>query len=156
MEKKHQSGRVRGVSSFFKRKDKMPCETPQPAAVLPAAQKCGQLAPYESSDRKRTIERYVEASRFLEQTVKGQAGRWSAFDFPELKGEPATFNDSQFKESINMALESHKEAVGDETAWEKCKCVVQCVFNGLAPLAKNLLIIAKEGSAVCKLPLYIV
>jgi hypothetical protein len=153
MEKKHQSSRV---SSLFKRKDQMPRETSQAAAVLPATQESDQPLLHESSDRKRTIERYVEASKFLEQTVKGQTGRWKAFDFPELKGEPISPNDSQFKERINIALESRKEAVGDETAWGKCKGVVQCVFNALAPVSKNLLIIAKEGSAVYKSSLYTV
>jgi hypothetical protein len=99
-------------------------------------------------DKQRTGRRYLEAAKLLEGAVKGQEGRWKVFDFPELKGEPDEFNDALFKDKLNMAMESKRNAIKNQTAWEKCKHVVQCSCTALSPFAKNFLIIAKEGSSV--------
>jgi hypothetical protein len=99
-------------------------------------------------DKERTVRRYIEATKLLEGVVKGQEGRWKVFDFPELKGEPDEFNDALFKDKLNLAMEAKRNAIKNQTAWDKCKHIVQCSCTALSPFAKNFLLIAKEGSSV--------
>ena len=101
-------------------------------------------------DRQRTEERYIEAASLLEDALKTRRERGDSelFDFPELIGEPGGFNDAKFRDKINLALESRKDTVKDQTNWSKCKNTVQCIFQALSPFAKNFLIIAKDGQSV--------
>ena len=55
------------------------------------------------------------------------------------------FDDSRFREKINIVLEAHKIAE-NQTGWGKCKEIVQCVFTAFSPFAKNFLDVAKDGS----------
>jgi hypothetical protein len=101
-----------------------------------------------SKDRQRTVRRYIEATKLFDDVVKKQKGRWKVFDFPELSGEPDGVNDTVFKDKLNLAMEAKRNAISDQTAWEKCKHTVQCCFTALSPFAKNFLLIAKDGSSV--------
>lgn len=100
----------------------------------------------ELGDAERTRKRYVEAAKLLEEAVKGS--QWGFFGFPELKGEPEEFNDSEFRMKINFALESRKSAVNDKTAWSKCKHTMERLCKSFSPFAKNFLSVAKDASAV--------
>jgi hypothetical protein len=98
-------------------------------------------------DRERTIERYREATKLLQEAVKGHEKR-ETFDFPELRGEPEDFNDSQFKDKIDGVLKTRKDDVKDSGMWKKCEHAVQCAFTAFSPFAKNFLTIATQGAAV--------
>jgi hypothetical protein len=101
-------------------------------------------------DRQRTNERYLEAAVLLEQAVKGrrEQGDSDSYDFLEISGEPEKFDDAQFRNKINLALESRKGAIKDQTALSKCKNTVGCIFAALSPFAKNFLIIANDAQSV--------
>src|SRR5271170_2486587 len=62
-------------------------------------------------DQERTLERYREATKLLEDTVKGCSKEWGVFDFPELKGEPESFDDSDFKNKIDTVQRNSRDAV---------------------------------------------
>ena len=98
-------------------------------------------------DIERTRERYKEASKLLQDAVRGHQN-WRAFDFPELVGEPEGFNDSKFKDKINEVLKSRNEAMQNLSGWGKCTHLIQCVFTAFSPFAKNFLTIAKEAQQV--------
>ena len=99
-------------------------------------------------DRQRTRTKYLDAAKLLEETVKRHEGIWGSFNFPELGGEPEDFNDLLFREKINVILDNRKSEVKDQTAWQKCRHVVQCAFTAFSPFSKNFLTIAKDGQAV--------
>lgn len=96
----------------------------------------------------RAAAQYLKAAKALEEVVNGCKSGWGSFDFPELKGEPINPADSQFKHKIDMVLEAQKGTLKDQTAWEKCKHTVQCVFTALSPFAKNFLTIAAQAQSV--------
>ena len=131
-----------GVNNMFKRRGL----APEAASTTPTA------APYEETaevfgDRERSRERYREASQLLHDAVKGK-DKWGAFDFPDLKGEPEGFCDSEFKNKINAVLQSRKESMQGLSGWKKCEHAVQCAFTAFSPFAKNFLTIAKEALQV--------
>lgn len=101
-----------------------------------------------SGDSRRATTRYLEAAKALEEVVNGCKSQWGSFDFPELKGEPINPTDLQFKHKIDTVLEAQKSALKDQTAWEKCKHTIQCVFSALSPFAKNFLAIATHIQSV--------
>ena len=101
-----------------------------------------------SGDSRRARTRYLEAAKALEEVVSGCKSQWGSFDFPELKGEPINPTDLQFKHKIDTVLEAQKSALKDQTAWEKCKHTIQCVFSALSPFAKNFLTIAANAQSV--------
>jgi hypothetical protein len=100
------------------------------------------------SDRQRAKARYKEAATLLEQSVKSHQGHRGFFDFGELVGEPEDFDDSQFRNKINVVLASRETLIKDRKAWSKCRFTVECIFTALSPFAKNFLMIAKEGQSV--------
>src|SRR5271154_5619707 len=103
-------------------------------------------------DRERTLERYREATKLLEDTVKGRGKEWGkewgVFDFPELKGEPESFDDSGFKDRIDTVLRARRDAMNDRTVLGKCGHALQRVFTAFSPFAKNFLTIASQGQSV--------
>jgi hypothetical protein len=101
-----------------------------------------------SPDRRRTIERYQQAAKLLEDAVNGRADTWGGFDTSLLKGEPENFNDSQFRDKVNEVLDARKDEVESRSAWTKCCHTFQCAFVAFSPFAKNFLAIAKEAQAV--------
>jgi hypothetical protein len=101
-----------------------------------------------SGDSQRATARYLEAAKALEEVVNGCKSQWGSFDFPDLKGEPINPTDLEFKHKIDTVLEVQKSALKDQTAWEKCKHTIQCVFSALSPFAKNFLAIAANAQSV--------
>jgi|SRR5277367_5533333 len=99
-------------------------------------------------DRERTLERYREATKLLENTVKGRGKEWGVFDFPELKGEPESFDDSGFKDKIDTILQARRDAVKDRTALGMCGHALQRAFTAFSPFAKNFLTIASKAQSV--------
>jgi hypothetical protein len=99
-------------------------------------------------DRERTLERYREATKLLEDTVKGRGKEWGVFDFPELTGEPESFDDSGFEDKIDTVLRARRDAVKDRTALGKCGHALQRAFTAFSPFAKNFLTIASQGQSV--------
>ena len=90
----------------------------------------------------------MSATKLLEGTVKAFEDHWGSFDFPELRGEPENFDDSLFREKINVVMDARRNEVKDQSAWAKCRDAVQYVFTAFSPFAKHFLTIAKEGQAV--------
>lgn len=128
--------------------------TAEPAQVHSAATQTSHKSPHhikgDYGDRQRTNERYLEAVVLLRDAVKARQ-EYSTFeelDFQELVGEPEKFNDSQFRDKINFAMESRKGAINDQSAWSKCKNTVECIFVALSPFAKNFLSIAQNAQSV--------
>ena len=101
-----------------------------------------------TEDRQRTISRYFDAAKLLEETVKVIGSRWGSFDFPELNGEPEDFNDSLFSEKICAVMDARKSNISNKTAWRTCRHAVQCAFTAFSPFAKNFLTIAKDPQPV--------
>ena len=99
-------------------------------------------------DRARALERYREATKVLEDTVKGCSKEWGVFDFPELKGEPESVDDSGFKDKIDTVLRARRDAVNDRTVLGKCGHALQRAFTAFSPFAKNFLTIASQGQSV--------
>jgi len=132
------------LSALFKPKN----QTPSPIVPPQSAPNTKPPGTEDSLDRKQTKARYVEADKILQQAVKKCGDQWRGFNFAELIGGLENVNDSQFKNKIDMVLEAYKDKVNDRTALGKCGHAIQCCFTAFSPLAKNLLTIAKEGSAV--------
>ena len=147
-----QKYRKRGrMKLLFKRKEReqqVPSSqvTSIPSDVSPA------YANADSGDRQRTRTKYLEATKLLEETVKAYEGRWGSFHYPELRGEPEDFDDSLFREKLNIVMDALKNEVNNQTAWEKCRHIVQCAFTAFSPFAKTFLTIIKEGQAVFFIP----
>jgi len=120
---------------------------PEATSTTPTATPCEETAEV-FGDRERSRERYTEASQLLHDAVKGKSDKWGAFDFPDLKGEPEGFRDSEFKNKINAVLQSRKEAMQGLSGWRKCEHAVQCAFTAFSPFAKNFLTISKEAQQV--------
>jgi len=139
------------LRSFFKRKGQAQQAPSDATSLQPSDFSVRPPSPGDanSGDTRRTRSKYLDAAKVLEETVKACEGRWGSFDFPELKGEPEDFDDSQFREKINIVMDARKTDINDETAWAKCKHAVQCAFTAFSPFAKHFLTIAKDVQAVC-------
>jgi len=128
--------------------------TAESTEVHPASTQTTHESPHhiksDYGDRQRTNERYLEAVALLQYEVKARQehGDFQSFDFLELIGEPEQFNDSQFREKINLAMEARRGAIKDQGAWSKCKNAVECIFVALSPFAKNFLSIAQNAQSV--------
>jgi hypothetical protein len=140
------------LASLFKRRQQTSASQIASAQTAESSAQSSSPNNADSGDRQRTKMRYLEATKLLEEAIKGRGGPLGSFDFPELKGEPGSLNDTQFREKINAALEARKNEVKDQTMWAKCSQVVQYAFTAFSPFAKNFLTIAKEGQAVPSLP----
>jgi hypothetical protein len=128
--------------------------TAESTEVNPTSTETSRESPHhiksDDGDRQRTNERYLKAVTLLQSAVKARQehGDFQWLDFPELIGEPEEFNDSQFREKINLAMETRKGAINDQSAWSKCKNTVECIFVALSPFAKNFLSIAQNAQSV--------
>ena len=145
------------ISTLFKRQAQRQ-RTPSPHATT-AVQTNDSLAqsPHPPSDaktgdRQRTRTRYFDSAKLLEDAVKANEGKWGSFDFPELRGEPEDFDDSQFREKINTVIDARKNDINDQNAWAECRHAVQCAFTAFSPFAKNFLTIARNVQAVFVVP----
>ena len=133
----------KGLNTLFRRIKASSQKVLTPSSVPRA------LPPVDvSPDRRRTIERCQQAAKQLEDAVNGRADVWGGFDVSLLKGEPEDFNDSQFRDRVNMVLDARKDAVESRSAWAKCCRTFQCAFVAFSPFAKNFLAIAKQAQAV--------
>lgn len=103
---------------------------------------------FDSDDKQRTTDRYIEASNLLYEAIKGRESQWGTFEFPELSGELESFNVSQFKDNINNIIESRRANVKRSSSWGKCEHAIQCFFTAFSPFAKSFLRIAAEGQSV--------
>jgi hypothetical protein len=110
---------------------------------------------FDLNDRKETKERFVNAVTSLQQSVElWRDDGEGHLDFPELAGEPETF-DFQFREKLNLILDSRKESIKDKSALSKCGDTIVGIFSALSPFAQNFLKIAKEGQSVNLLKLFL-
>src|ERR1700737_1865004 len=133
----------------WKRKDKTSPTPPQiPTAGTSTAAITSPSIQGSCGNRRRATAQYLKAAKALEEVVNGCKSQWGSFDFPELRGEPINPTDSQFKLKIETVLEAQKSNFKDQSAWEKCKHTVQCVFSALSPFAKNFLTIAAQAQSV--------
>jgi hypothetical protein len=139
------------IISLFKRKVQTQppsTQTSSSNSIVP----CPAPKDAKTGDMQRTRARYLAAAKLLEEAVKAYEGRWGSFDFPELKGEPEDFDDSLFREKINIVMDAQKNGVNDQTAWAKCGHALQCAFTAFSPFAKHFLSIAKEVQALFATP----
>lgn len=147
--KPEKSGRI---VSLFKRKE--PAQTKRQITSSSHASSAdfgAQLPSFTSAragDRQRTRKKYLDATKLLEASLKTYGEKWGLFDFPELNGEPETFEDSQFREKINAIMDAQKSKVNDQNAWAKCKHGLQCAYIAFSPFAKNFLTITKDVQVV--------
>ena len=132
------------LSALFRRKRQTPVST-VPPQTTPSTESSG---PEDSLDRKRTKARYIEANKILQNVAKDYGHQWRNLNFDELSGDLENVSGSQFKNKIDMVLESYKNKLNNYTALGKCGHAIQCCFTAFSPLAKNMVTIAKEGCAV--------
>jgi hypothetical protein len=130
------------LSGFFRGRDRS--SAPSIAAQLTAQHQSSD----DSLDRQREKARYFQAVETLHDAVEKCGSLWKSFNFAELDGELEDVTDSQFKNKIDTALEVCKDKVKDRSALKKCGHALKCCFMAFSPFAKNVLTIAKEGSAV--------
>ena len=140
----------RRFPSIFKRRENTPSTTPPDISTQNDhdPNPVSHVVEKDAGDRRRAKARYKEAAAFLEQSIKIHQGTWGSFDFQDLAGEPENFDDSQFRNKINMTLAARETLIRDKSTWSKCKYTVECIFTVLSPFAKNFLIIAKEVQSV--------
>ena len=99
-------------------------------------------------DTQRTRNRHEEACNLLRRSIKAcKQDNTSFLNFPDLEGEPATF-DQQFLRKVNGVLESRKKDIKDETSWSKFRDTIECVFTALGPFSKNFLTIVTNAQSV--------
>jgi hypothetical protein len=102
-----------------------------------------------SGDRETTEKRYREAVEQLKKSVKLPRKNWEAFDIPDFKNLCDVNNPiPQLQEDIKKTLDAKKEAFNDPSFWSKSKRVTETIFTAITPFAKNVLLVAKEGSNV--------
>jgi hypothetical protein len=156
------------VKAFFRPKPKQPsvsqstaAHTPETTCAADASEPTLVRQPQSENeeleaprsldvqDNERCKKRYFDAVKLMEEAVKGGRPEWGSFDFPELKGEFESFNDSQFREKIALAMEARENKVNNRSSWSKCGHAVQCAFTAFSPFAKTFLTIAQQGQSVC-------
>jgi hypothetical protein len=100
------------------------------------------------TDTKRTNDRYIAATKLLQEAISKRTPKWASFEITQLTGEPKDFNDTTFLANINQVLDSHTNG-RNKSAWEKCKRTIECAFLTMSPFAKVLLEVAQSnGSSV--------
>jgi hypothetical protein len=102
-----------------------------------------------AGDRENTEKRYREAMEQLKKSVKLPRKNWEAFDIPDFKNLADVNNPiPQLQEDIKKTLDAKQEAFKDPSFWSKSKRVTEKIFTAITPFAKNVLLVAKEGSNV--------
>jgi len=102
-----------------------------------------------ASDRENTENRYREAVKQLKKSVKLPRKNWETFDIPDFKNLADVNNPiPQLQEDIKKTLDAKKDAFEDPSFWSKSKRVTEKIFTAITPFAKNVLLVAKEGSNV--------
>lgn len=111
-----------------------------PESAIPAAP--GKI------DKAR--DRYEQAAGLLEDALKGENERWRNFEIPKLIGECESTDPVEFKKTLESLSQAYSENQ-DRNLLKKCVHAIECCFTALIPFMKNVLEIAKEGSAVATL-----
>jgi hypothetical protein len=101
------------------------------------------------ADTQRTKERYVAATKLLQEAISKRSRKWGSFEFTQLTGEPKDFNDTTFLTKINQVLDSQTDGKS-KSAWEKCKRTIECAFLTMSPFAKFLLEVAQSNGAAVR------
>ena len=112
-----------------------------------------QGADNDYNDKQRAQTRYEEAANQLKEAINIRKGLWGSFNFEDLSGEPEGFDDSQFKNKINVILTSQEMSIKDRKGWSKFTYAVECVFTAFSPFAKNFLMITKNAQSVSFCPI---
>jgi hypothetical protein len=107
--------------------------------------------PSDHSDEKRTLTRYKNALDQLKNSLKASRANWKLLQFPELEDIPVDISPSRLREEIDKIFDARQESesLESQTWWPKCKQAVCRACMALTPLAKNVLIVAKEAQSVC-------
>ena len=101
-----------------------------------------------SGDRKRTEERYNAAIALLKETLRLRPTSWNTLKPPEFDDLLEGQDLSNLRDAIEKRLNSKDSSV-NPTVGAKLRKLMEQVFVVLSPFATNLLVIAKEGQAVC-------
>ena len=150
----HRAPRKLRIPFFSKGRNTPPPLASQPTPSQDLDDGEGHIPPSggdDYGDRERTITRYKEAANVLQEAIKSRQGSWELFDLQGLTGEPADFDDAQFRDKINLSIVSKGPHMKDQHSWSKCKQAIECIFTALSPFAKNFLKIAKDVQSVCPL-----
>lgn len=120
---------------------------PAPEQVLDGADSVANSSlALRPGDRKRTLMRYIAAVEELKSALRLSRPGWETFEFPEFDIIPES------NESLTLLQEAIEEKLNtshdlqDKTIWQKGKILVERLFVGLSPFAKNFLTIARGAS----------
>lgn len=144
------SRKLRRFSSATKARNKPPSTSPEstPSKVDEIPAPVAVKGDY--GDRERAIARYREAAKSLKKSIENLPRSWGSFMLPELAGDPADFDDEQFRNQINLAIASREPSIRDRNSMSKCRNAIEYFFTALSPFAKNFLIVAKEIQSVSR------
>jgi hypothetical protein len=132
----------------FKR-TKQPESPKLPDIAQPQKSSQSSESPRSDCDTQRTRNRNVEACQLLRRSIEAcqQENSKDFLEFSDLEGEPASF-DQDFLQKVNDMLESWRKDIKDETAWSKCRGIIECIFTTLSPFTKIFLTLANNSQSV--------
>ena len=97
-------------------------------------------------DRERTEKRFRAAVSELKAALALRPKHWATSDELELNDVLENEDTSSLQELIELRLNRKHE---NQSTWGKGRILFQQVFSALFPIARNVLLIAKEAQAVC-------
>ena len=80
--------------------------------------------------------------------LKFRGPDWPTFEIPKFDNITDKENLLQMREDVEKFLNAREESIKDPNFWSKSKKKLRNIFTATSPIAKNLLQIAKQGSAV--------
>jgi hypothetical protein len=101
-----------------------------------------------SGDRERTVRRYAEAAKELEEALNGRLQQWVTISIPEFDNISELGPLHQIQIEIDKALDARKSSITNKNIWSKGKKTMEQVFRAFSPFAKNILGVVKAGSSV--------
>ena len=149
MESNRKPRTLEKLRRFLPRKEPKPSKSNPSSSEPPSAEDNEEVAHSVNQGMghdQQVKARYIQAAKLLQDAVAGQQGE--SFVFPNMNGEMENFNDEEFRDKLNIAIEGYKTSMRNPKTLEKCRHAVQCVFTALSPFAKNFLSIARDGQAV--------
>jgi hypothetical protein len=103
----------------------------------------------DSGDRERTEKRYREAVAKLQKSIKLPRESWEVFAIRDFKDFADVTNPiPQLQQDIKKTLDAREKSIKDPGVWSTTKRITEKIFTAISPLAKNVLVVAKEGSNV--------
>jgi len=141
----------RALKSFFGKGPKEPssgARDPATGSQPAAAATDSESNSPDYGDRKRAEERYTDAYQLLKKATERNSQVWGRFEFDDLQGEPAKFDDALFKSQIHKALDSRQRALKDYSLGSQAKRLIESIYTALSPLAKNFLMVATNAQSV--------